>query len=257
MSVAHALVHTLLIGAAPHHGNITAADLYSNVAKIDVGPQPITQNELEQGAKLYRSAWVAPFDREKVEPAYFDRFAAHSVQFPEQIAGASVLCIGARLGGEVRAFTRLGALAVGIDLNPGFRNPHVLWGDATALQFANATFDIAYSNVLDHIPQRVVVSVFEEVRRVLKPGGHLFVDMDAHAPDIYAANSIRTFRAEAPAMWTALNFRLVRERPFCRSTTELVAAQRTGDCVRVPLAHGSNHQGGTAWVLQRESRPAG
>jgi hypothetical protein len=30
-----------------------------------------------------------------------------------------VLSVGARLGGEVRALTRLGALAIGVDFNPG------------------------------------------------------------------------------------------------------------------------------------------
>ena len=35
------------------------------------------------------------------------------------LAGKAVLCVGARLGGEVRALTRLGALAVGIVLDRG------------------------------------------------------------------------------------------------------------------------------------------
>ena len=55
--------------------------------------------------------------------------------------GKSILCVGARLGGEVRAFTRLGALAVGIDFNPGVRNAWSMWGDATRLQFADSAFD--------------------------------------------------------------------------------------------------------------------
>jgi hypothetical protein len=42
------------------------------------------------------------------------------------LVGARVLCIGARLGGEVRAFKSLGALAVGIDLNPGGYNMDVI-----------------------------------------------------------------------------------------------------------------------------------
>jgi SAM-dependent methyltransferase len=238
----------------------TSSELYSNIAKLDVGPQPISQNELEQGAKLYRAAWVASFDREQVEPAYFVRFAEHTRQFPERIAGASVLCIGARLGGEVRALTRLGALAVGIDLTPGFRNSHVLRGDASRLLFANSTFDMVYSNVLDHIPPSVLPTVFLEVRRVLKPGGFFMIDF---AQGEYAANTLRTFRVDAPAIWTAASFRLVRERPFCRSMAALAAAEGSGDCVRgnpsgIPAdtrGGRSDRTGGTAWVLQREGSP--
>ena len=34
------------------------------------------------------------------------------------LEGKTVICLGARLGGEVRAFKSLGAIALGIDLNP-------------------------------------------------------------------------------------------------------------------------------------------
>ena len=43
-----------------------------------------------------------------------------------RLRGATVLCVGARLGGEVRAFKSLGALAIGIDLNPGTLNMDVV-----------------------------------------------------------------------------------------------------------------------------------
>lgn len=33
--------------------------------------------------------------------------------------GQSVICLGARLGGEVEAFKRMGAVAIGIDIEPG------------------------------------------------------------------------------------------------------------------------------------------
>jgi hypothetical protein len=45
----------------------------------------------------------------------------------EQLSGArAVLCLGARLGTEVRALHSLGYFAIGIDLNPGEENPYVL-----------------------------------------------------------------------------------------------------------------------------------
>lgn len=43
-------------------------------------------------------------------------------------AGTTVLCLGARLGGEVRAFKSHGATALGIDLNPGEGNMDVVAG---------------------------------------------------------------------------------------------------------------------------------
>ena len=93
---------------------------------------------------------------------------------PIDFRGRSVLCLGARQGSEVRAFTSHGAFAVGIDLNPGPRNPHVLVGDFHQLQFADASVDFVYTNSLDHafdLPRLIA-----EVRRVLKPDGRLIVE---------------------------------------------------------------------------------
>ena len=68
--------------------------------------------------------------------------------------GKTVLCLGARLGGEVRAFKSLGAVALGIDLNPGRSNMDVVAGDFHAIPFPDQSFDFSYSNVLDHIYDR-------------------------------------------------------------------------------------------------------
>lgn len=40
--------------------------------------------------------------------------------------GMVVLCLGARIGTEVKAFHDIGCFAVGIDLNPGKENKYVL-----------------------------------------------------------------------------------------------------------------------------------
>ncbi len=81
----------------------------------------------------------------------------------------SVLCLGPRLGTEVKALHSLGYFAVGIDLNPGHDNPYVLPGDFHALVFADASVDAVYTNAFDHAfePERVLA----EVVRVLRPGG--------------------------------------------------------------------------------------
>ena len=44
----------------------------------------------------------------------------------------------------MRAFRALGAMALGIDLNPGPSNPIVLEGDFHRLPFADAVFDLVY-----------------------------------------------------------------------------------------------------------------
>jgi SAM-dependent methyltransferase len=84
----------------------------------------------------------------------------------------NVLCLGARLGTEVRALKELGFFAVGIDLNPGNNNEHVLTGDFHALAFADSSADAVYCNALDHAFD--LDRLCREIVRVLRPGG-LFV----------------------------------------------------------------------------------
>lgn len=83
-----------------------------------------------------------------------------------------VLCLAARLGGEVVACRDLGAFAVGVDLNPGKNNPYVLYGDFHALTFADGSVDVVFTNSLDHALN--FKKLFAEVRRVLQPNG-LFI----------------------------------------------------------------------------------
>jgi SAM-dependent methyltransferase len=87
----------------------------------------------------------------------------------------TVLCLGARLGHEVKAFHELGYFAVGIDLNPGADNPYVLPGDFHALAFPDGSVDVVYTNCLDHafdLPR-----ILAEVSRVLKPDGVFVADI--------------------------------------------------------------------------------
>jgi SAM-dependent methyltransferase len=105
-------------------------------------------------------------------------------------AGQRVLCLGARQGTEVRAFRDLGCDAIGLDLNPGFDNPHVIQGDFHNLQFPPQSMDIIFTNSLDHVFD--IAKVLSEIARVLKPGGLLIVEAmlgGAHetTPDSYAS----------------------------------------------------------------------
>jgi len=87
----------------------------------------------------------------------------------------NVLCLGARLGGEVRAFISRGCFAVGIDLNPGKNNRNVLQGDFHDIQFPNKSVDIIFSNSLDHSFD--FEKVVGEIKRVLNKGGFLILEI--------------------------------------------------------------------------------
>lgn len=87
----------------------------------------------------------------------------------------SVLCLGARLGTEVKALHSLGLFAIGIDLNPGEQNPLVLVGDFHELVFPDGSTDAVYTNALDHVFD--LGRVLGEVRRVLRRDGIFVVDM--------------------------------------------------------------------------------
>jgi len=97
--------------------------------------------------------------------------------------GERVLEIGSGTGCDLFQFAKHGALAYGIDVTPAHLKlarqrlggrAQVLFGDATSIPFASATFDYVYSHgVLHHIdhPEKVV----HEIIRVLRPGGRFNV----------------------------------------------------------------------------------
>lgn len=102
----------------------------------------------------------------------------------------SVLCLGARIGTEVRAMHALGYFAVGIDLNPGSDNAYVLPGDFHHIQFPDGSVDAIYTNVLDHVFD--LDKMLGEVARLLRPGGLFITDMiagfgEGHVPGEYEA----------------------------------------------------------------------
>ena len=94
---------------------------------------------------------------------------------PLTFEGRAVLCLAARQGTEVRAFVDQGAFAVGVDLNPGKDNRWVVVGDFHALQYADASVDVVYTNALDHVLE--LERLLAEVRRVLKPAGVFLAEL--------------------------------------------------------------------------------
>jgi len=103
------------------------------------------------------------------------------------LKGKSVLCLGARLGAEVRVFRGLGAFAVGVDLNPGQENRYVLTGDFQSLQFPPACADVVFSNSLDHALE--IGLMLREAYRVLKPQGQLITEVQHGSEEGYHFDS--------------------------------------------------------------------
>ena len=92
---------------------------------------------------------------------------------------SSVVCLGARLGGEVQGFIKAGHFAVGIDLYPGPDNPWVLVGDFHKTVFADSSVDIVHTNSLDHINNPDIF--LREIYRILKPAGLAMIELIMNA----------------------------------------------------------------------------
>ena len=87
---------------------------------------------------------------------------------------APVLDIGAGSGSLVNTFKKRGLEAVGIDLPPVKKG--VLEGNITDLNFADNDFKTIFcTEVLEHLDSQQLDRGIDEVRRVLKPGGHFIV----------------------------------------------------------------------------------
>lgn len=104
----------------------------------------------------------------------------------ERFAGQRVLEVGVGLGTDLVQFAKGGALCHGVDItdrhleltarNFALRGLTVELkkGDATRIDYPDASFDVVYSfGVLHHIPD--AAAAVREIRRVLRPGGRLSV----------------------------------------------------------------------------------
>jgi len=91
------------------------------------------------------------------------------------IVSGKVLCLAARMGCEVKVLRELGFDAVGIDLVAA--PPLVEEGDFHNLRFGDNSFDLVFSNSIDHVHPERVLDFVSEIRRVLKPNGHVLFDV--------------------------------------------------------------------------------
>lgn len=96
-----------------------------------------------------------------------------------------VLEIGCGAGGMLRPLRRFGTVH-GIDIATDYVRAchehglaHMLTGSGDALPFADGSFDlVALFDVIEHIPDERATLV--EVRRILKPGGTVFLSVPAY-----------------------------------------------------------------------------
>ncbi len=92
------------------------------------------------------------------------------------VSGVDIVVVGCGTGREAAVLAdRLQAHVTGIDVVNGFDPLACQWaklqvGDAQAMDFPDATFDVVFSyHALEHIPNQH--QALAEMRRVLKPGG--------------------------------------------------------------------------------------
>ena len=126
----------------------------------------------QKGKLEKENNWIEGFD-ENYFQILNERLEEDFMQ--HEIVIGNALCLGARLGGEVRAFIKLGCFAIGIDLNPGKNNNNVLQGDFHDIQFPPNSADIIFSNSLDHSFN--FDKVMLEIKRVLKDDGFLILEI--------------------------------------------------------------------------------
>lgn len=120
----------------------------------------------------HQSEKLARLDLIRYSQQFRAAFSERLKQLEFLAVGATVLCLGARNGVECECFIELGCVTIGIDLNPGASNRYVVSGDFHQIQYASASFDVVFTNALDHAFE--IERVLAECRRVLKPGG-LFI----------------------------------------------------------------------------------
>ena len=132
--------------------------------------------------KTYYDAFSNSYERirHKGYHAFIDDLQAELVR--PYVQKKQVLEVGCGTGLILQRIAPAAREATGIDLSPGMlalareRGLNVVEGSATALPFADESFDVAYSfKVLSHVPD--LKTALAEMARVTRPGGHVFIEL--------------------------------------------------------------------------------
>jgi SAM-dependent methyltransferase len=131
-----------------------------------------------------------------------------------------LLDVGCGGGAHSAGFAELGWNVTGVDISPAqlelarARAVEVVEADATALPFADGSFDAAVS-MFTHTDADDFAGLLDEVVRVLRPG-RLFVYLGVHpcfvgphafvhgrdVPELHPGYRDTSFRTEAPGIWS-------------------------------------------------------
>ncbi len=135
----------------------------------------------------------------------------------EVAVGKDVLEVGCGTGLVLSRVAKVARAAKGVDLSPGMlsharaRGLDVREGDATALPFPDASFDVVYAfKVLAHVPD--VDRAIAEMVRVVRPGGHVLVEVYNRHSLRYVSRAIGGARrigkahdeSDVPTRWESL-----------------------------------------------------
>jgi SAM-dependent methyltransferase len=116
-------------------------------------------------------------------------------------AGKDVVDIGCGGGGLVRELVRLGARVVGVEISEqqlasALARDHMvgaryLVGRGQELPLEDASIDVAvFMRTLHHVPAADLTRALREARRVLRPGGMVYVAEPLAEGDFYALTSL-------------------------------------------------------------------
>ena len=166
----------------------------------------------KQAEKLNNNFDVIKTSDLEYENIVYDRYSKTSFDFKNKM----VLCLAARLGGEVPAFKRLGALAIGIDLNPGPNNKDVLTGDFHNVQFPNNSFDFCFTNSVDHVYN--LESFCNEIKRLLKDDGILIIEFARVALKKESYEVIDTTNLESLLKYFTQHFKFIKTEEVINKT---------------------------------------
>lgn len=102
--------------------------------------------------------------------------------------GSVVFDGGCACGSILYGFKKLGHKTIGMDLSAymvglgaeKFDNDELICGSLTKIPLESNSVDLVHSaQVLEHIPQELMDDIISEFERILKPGGRMFLCLDA------------------------------------------------------------------------------